>query len=223
MDCRIVRVEQGSDEWLDLRRGRITASHMGDVMAGTKTGRYQTYMHQVVHELLGETNVEASPEWARHGREMEPRAIGAYEWRHSVDVEHDIFLIHKDYDWISASPDFLHLPDYDEGGEVKCRALYKNYRKYKIMAEQHEGTVRCVPAENRRQLQTAMWLTGFSYWWYINYYEGKDFEGNQVRRLHRVACPRDEKMIEKIETACIEFMRECYDRAGLDPDAIRPH
>ena len=31
--CKLIEVEQGSAEWKDLRRGRITASRMADVLA----------------------------------------------------------------------------------------------------------------------------------------------------------------------------------------------
>ena len=147
MDCRIIKVEQGSDEWLDLRRSRITASRLGDVMAGTDTKRYLKYRKEKVLELLGHKNVEESPEWVRHGRENEPKAIAGYEWKYGADVEHNVFLISKEYDWLGASPDMLHIveipdeedpdegplprdgePEYDEGGEIKCRALFKNYK-----------------------------------------------------------------------------------------------
>lgn len=215
MDCRIVTVEQGTDEWLDLRRGRITASRLGDVCAKPTTKRYQKYMKEIVLELLGHTHVEDAPEWARHGKENEPRALAGYKFKYDVDIEHDIFLIHKKYDWLSCSPDLLHLPDYDQGGEVKCRALYKNYRAARAYAENGKGKPTCVPAEYRHQIQGAMWITGFKFWWYINYYIGDDLDGGIAQKIHRVACPRDPKLIKTMEEKCVSFMREAYDRAGL--------
>lgn len=215
MDCRIVTVQQGTDEWLDLRRGRITASHLGDVLANPKTKRYQKYMRQIVLELLGEVNVEEAPEWARHGRENEPRALKGYEWKYDVDVEHDIFLIHKKYDFISCSPDGLVLPNYDEGLEIKCRALYKNYRAARAYAEANNGTPKCAPAEYRPQIQGAMWLTGFRYWWYVNYYIGDDLDGGITQKIWRNKVARDQSLIDKMEQSCLDFMTECYDRAGL--------
>ena len=56
MDCRIVKVEQGSDEWLALRRSRVTASRLADVMAKPDTKRYQKYRREKVLELLGNTD-----------------------------------------------------------------------------------------------------------------------------------------------------------------------
>jgi len=215
MDCRIVTVEQGTDEWLDLRRGRITASRLADVCAKPTTKRYQQYRREKVLELLGHTHVEESPEWARHGRENEPRAMRGYEWKYGVDVEHNVFLIHKEYDWLACSPDMLHLPGYDEGGEIKCRALYKNYRQARAVAEANRGLTTAAPACDRHQVQGAIWVTGFSYWWYVNYYIGDDLEGGLTQKIHRVEIPRDDRLIEKMREACLRFMEEVYDLAGL--------
>lgn len=236
MDCKIVKVEQGSDEWLTLRRSRITASRLADVMADPKTKRYRQYQREKVLELLGNTNVEESPEWARHGRENEPKAIAGYEWKYGIDVEHNVFLIHKEYDWLGGSPDMLHIveipdedPDhpeegplpkdgeaeYDDGGEIKCRAMFKNYKAARDQAERYKGMKLSVPACDRHQLQGNMWLTGWSRWWYINFYIGDNLEGGLTQKIHRVAYARDQKLIDAMEIRCLKFMAECYERAGL--------
>jgi hypothetical protein len=219
VDCRIIKVEQGSDEWLALRRSRITASRLGDVMAGKDTKRYQKYRREIVLELLGNENVEESPEWARHGRENEPKAIAGYEWKYNVDVEHNVFLIHNEYDWLGASPDMLHTTEaedeYDDGGEIKCRALFKNYKARRTQARLYEGQTQAIPACDRHQVQGNMWLTGWSRWWYVDFYIGDDLEGGLVQKIHRVAVKRDQKLIDAMEIRCLKFMKECYEMAGL--------
>ncbi len=228
MDCKIVKVEQGSDEWLALRRSRITASRLADVMAGTDTKRYKKYQREKILELLGNTNVEESPEWARHGRENEPKAVAGYEWRYEVDVEHNVFLIHKEYDWLGGSPDMLHIvesgeglpvdpeaQEYDDGGEIKCRAMFKNYKAARDQAERYKGMKLSVPACDRHQLQGNMWLTGWDRWWYVNFYIGDNLEGGMTQKIHRVAYARDQKLIDAMEIRCLKFMAECYERAGL--------
>lgn len=215
MDCRIIEVEQGSDEWLDLRRTRITCSRLADVMAGKDTKRYTRYRREKVKELLGHKGVEETPEWAMHGKENEGRALAAYEYQTEIEVEHNLFLISNKYDWLSCSPDLIHLPEYDDGGEVKCRALYKNYRKYRAKAVEHAGSTNACPAENRHQVQGAMWVTGQSRWGFINYYIGSDLEGGMAQKLHHVWIPRNQKLIGMMEVRCLEFMKECYEGAGL--------
>ena len=217
MDCRLIQVEQGDqcEEWLDLRRCRITASRMSDVMAGKDTKRYRRYLNEKIKELCGHKGVEESPAWAEHGRENEPRALAAYEYKFDVQVEHNVFLIHRKYDWLSCSPDLLHLPDYDVGGEIKCRQLYKNYRKFRQLALDKEGTSNACPAPDRHQVQTAIWVTGFDSWQYISYYIGSDLQGGMAQKIHRVNIPRNQKLIDMMEVRCLEFMKECYEGAGL--------
>lgn len=234
MDCKIVKVEQGSDEWLALRRSRITASRLADVMAKPDTKRYKQYQREKVLELLGNTNVEESPEWARHGRENEPKAIAGYEWRYGVDIEHNVFLISKEYDWLGGSPDMLHIveptdeppeeegpapadgdDEYDDGGEIKCRAMFKNYKAARDQAERYKGHKMSVPACDRHQMQGNMWLTGWNRWWYVNFYIGDNLEGGLTQKIHRVAYARDQKLIDAMEIRCLKFMAECYERAGL--------
>jgi len=218
MDCRLIKVEQGSDEWLDLRRTRITCSRLADVMGGKKTKRYTGYLEEKAKELCGHKGVEKTPEWAEHGKENEGRALAGYEKKYEVEVEHNIFLISNKYDWLSCSPDMLHLPNYDEGGEVKCRAMFKNYKAERQHAEDHKGSTNACPAPNRHQVQGAMWLTGFDHWWFINYYIGKipdSMGGGHAEKIHRVSIPRSQDFIDKMEARCLEFMTEAYAKAGL--------
>ena len=215
MDCRIIEVEQGSDEWLDLRRTRITCSRLADVMAGKDTKRYTKYREEKVKELCGHKGVEETPEWAQHGKENEGRALAAYEHQQSIEVEHNLFLISNKYDWLSCSPDLIHIPDHDDGGEIKCRALFKNYKKYRDKAIELEGSSSACPAENRHQVQGAMWITGLPRWGFINYYIGSDLEGGMAQKLHHIWIPRNQKLINMMEVRCLEFMKECYERAGL--------
>lgn len=205
-------------------------------MAKPDTKRYQKYRREKVLELLGNTNVEESPEWARHGRENEPKAIAGYEWKYEVDVEHNVFLISTKYDWLGASPDMLHIDkelregeeltayeerlaigedEYDDGGEIKCRAMFKNYKAARDQAERYKGHKLAVPACDRHQIQGNMWLTGWHRWWYVNFYIGDNLEGGMTQKIHRVAVARDQKFIDAMEIRCLKFMAECYEMAGL--------
>ena len=81
MDCKIIEVEQGSDEWLDLRRGRITASRLKRVMSKPSTKGYQELQRLIAQELNGYEPVEEDAPWFAHGKEQEPRALALYSWQ----------------------------------------------------------------------------------------------------------------------------------------------
>ncbi len=225
MDCKVIKVEQGSDEWLDLRRCRITASRLGVVMSKPSTQGYQKLQQLIAQELNGYEPVEEDAPWFAHGKEQEPRALGKYQFDYNVDIEHDVFLIHSEYDWFGCSPDLLELPPGKDpdvafsatGGEVKCRALYKTFIKYRELAEkmEFENPLKAVPAESRFQLQGAMWITGFDSWYFVNYYEGKDFQGHDRQEIHRVEILRDQELIDRMELRCLAFMHECHEIAGV--------
>ena len=204
MDCQLIHVPQNSDEWDALRRCRITGSRIGDVMADPKTKRYTEYRKQLILEHHGMEFESLDKPWFEHGKALEPRAIAAYEWRYNVDVEHDLFLIHHEYDWLSASPDFM-TRDYREGGEIKCRRNYHKYREIVGRIQKSSSKKPWIPPENRHQVQAAIWLTGLDSWWYINYYEN---EQTGARKLHRVLVPRDDKLIRKMEDRCVRLMKE---------------
>lgn len=222
IDCKISQVEQGGDEWLELRRGRITCSRLGDVMAKPTSQRYQNYQTQIAQELCGIEQEEQDAPWFAHGKALEPRALAAFEWKYKEHIGtepllHDVFLVHNEYDWLGCSPDGLY-PDFSEGVEVKCRALYKNYRKEVARAEKFEliNPLKCVSPEYRFQVQGGMWVTGLDRWKYVNYYEGPDLDGNPQRKLHVVDIPRDENLINQMELRALVFMRECYEIAGKE-------
>ena len=217
MDCKVIHVQQGSDEWLDLRRCRITASKLGTVMSKPSTEGYQKLQRLIAQELNGFSPVEEDAPWFAHGKEQEPRALGLYQWTYDVDIEHDVFLVHREHDWFGCSPDLLHKPELEIGGELKCRAMYKTYLKHVALADKMElqDATRAVPAAERFQVQGAMWITGFDEWYFINYYEGPDYDGSESREIHRVVIPRDQDLIDRMELRCLAFIRECYEMAGM--------
>jgi hypothetical protein len=191
-------------------------------MSKPSTQRYQDYQTQIAQELSGIEQPEKDSPWFAHGKEMEPRALAAYDWQHKDEMAgkplvHDVFLVHNEYDWLGCSPDGLYH-DHSAGVEVKCRALYKNYRLAVQMAEHFEliDARKCVAPEYRFQVQGAMWVTGFEEWKYANYYEGNDLDGNPQRKLHVVDIPRDDELIDKMELRALAFIRECYEIAGLE-------
>lgn len=224
MLCRIVECDQDADttQWDSLRRARITASRLGDVMAKPSTKRYKQYRREKVYELLGHENQEKSPEWYRHGREMEPRGLARSEFKYGWELDRNVFLIHHEHDWMGCSPDSLILDagKYTGGVEMKARKLYKNYREAIQAYHKYAGADRTKMVEPvyRWQIQAAMWLTGFDHWWYLNYYEVRNERGHATGeyKLGRAPIPRDQNVIDQIEEKCISFMHECYEHASLE-------
>lgn len=115
-------IEQGSQEWLQSRCGKVTASRVADILAKTKSGpaaSRQNYLAQLVAERLTLT-VEPSfiNEAMRWGTEHEPIARALYELQTGYTVDQVSFVNHPTIDMAGASPDGLVL---DDGlVEIKC-------------------------------------------------------------------------------------------------------
>lgn len=115
-------MEQGTAEWHDARRGKVTASRVAEVMAKTKSG-YSTsranYMAELLCErLTGETApffMNAAMQW---GTDKEPEARAAYCFRTDADVAEIAFIDHPAIAMAGASPDGL--IGADGMLEIKC-------------------------------------------------------------------------------------------------------
>lgn len=224
MLCRVVNCDQdeNTEQWEGLRHGRLTASRIADIMAKPTTKRYKKYRREITLELLGHQHVEESPEWFRHGREMEPRGLARSEFKYGWELDRKVFLIHNEFDWMGCSPDSLVLIDgvYQEGVEMKARKLYKNYRaaiqRNKKFAD--DDRIKMIEPLYAWQVQAAMWITGWDHWWYLNYYEVRNAHGHPTGeyKMGRCSIPRDQDMIDRIEEACMNFMHECIENACLE-------
>ena len=226
--AKAIEVEQGSDKWAAARRGRITASRMGDVLAKKTTNRYQDYQSEIAQELMGiEVETDAGP-WFDHGKAMEPYARGAYEWKYGIELTNNVMFIHPEYDWLSASPDGVRVGTLDHPVEIKCRATHEcadrkgnlrscggcgdPLRTWRKVREYIERTGK-PEATYRPQIQAQAWVIGAPSIEYINYYHDPE---QRVRKLHVLTVPRDEAYISQMEDRCMEFMIECYELANKD-------
>ena len=114
--------EQGSQEWLAERLGKITASRIADLMSTTKSG-YSTsranYIAQLVCERLTgkvqESFTNGAMQW---GTETEPLARATYEVTGNVMVDQVGFIQHPDIEMAGCSPDGL--VGYVGMIEIKC-------------------------------------------------------------------------------------------------------
>ncbi len=112
---------QKSEEWLEARKGKITASRVGDIMKGAR-GKYlasrEAYMMELATEILtGESAPFFETEAMAHGTTTEPIARGAYEAITGTWVTEVGFKYSEEFK-MGASPDGL--VGTDGCIEIKC-------------------------------------------------------------------------------------------------------
>lgn len=119
-------MQQGTDEWLTARLGKVTASRVKDVMAqgrgGAPSATRKNYMMQLLCERLTGTREEGFTSAAmQRGTELEPLARAAYELFQDAEVEEVGLIEHPRIKGFAASPDGRVLLPSGRGGiEIKC-------------------------------------------------------------------------------------------------------
>lgn len=112
---KIHNFEQGTPEWFEIRRGKITASHAQAI--GNNGKGLDTYLNQVMAEYFSSAEKEYySNKDTDRGNELEPIARSIYEMENNVDVEQIGFCELDEF--VGCSPDGLVR---DDGMiEIKC-------------------------------------------------------------------------------------------------------
>lgn len=105
-------LQQGTQEWLDARKGKLTASQLGGLLGWSFINVKQAYGRATGDEpFCGNAATE-------YGNANEDLAIAMYSHRTGNPVTRTGLHVHDEFDWLAASPDGL---VGDTGMvEVKC-------------------------------------------------------------------------------------------------------
>ena len=203
-----VNLEQGSQEWLQARCGKVTASRVADIMAKTKSGYSASrgnYMAELVCERLTgvptDTFKSAAMEW---GTAQEPHARAAYEAVGGVLVEEVGFVPHPSIPDAGASPDGL----VGSVGliEIKCPNTATHIET--LLSGK-------VPDRYNTQMQWQMACTGRVWCDYVSY----DPRMPENMRLFLTRVFRDQSAILAMETEVLTFIHELTDKVA----ALKQH
>jgi hypothetical protein len=183
---------QGTDAWLDQRRGMVTASVVGQlVTASTLKVAKNDYSRALTAQLVAEritgwTDPQYVSDDMLRGHEDEPRARDLYS-EHFAPVVESGFMVRTEDNWkLGYSPDGL---VGDDGLiEVKSRRPKKHLTT--ILSGE-------VPPENMAQLQAGLLVSGREWIDYISYCGGMPL---WVKRV----LP-DERWFDAITDAVITF------------------
>ena len=183
---RVSDCEQGSQEWLQSRLGKPTASNFGKLI--TSTGKPSASADSYINELIAQRITGELPEFFKseameRGNELEPHAKASYEFTHDVDVVEVGLCLHDEYE-CGASPDGL--IGEDGGIEIKC-PLPHTHVAYLRAGE--------VPSKYIPQIQGCMWITGRKWWDFMSYHPAME---NLIVRVER-----DDEYIQKLADAVI--------------------
>lgn len=145
---------QGTDDWLEMRIGKMTASHATAIRANGKG--LDTYCKKIVSEMHGTVEESYTSKDMERGNEMEPIGRAIYEMETGFDV-YEVGCIENDkYKTALASPDGL--VGTDGGIEIKARNNEKHLSL--ILGDEKE-----IPFD---QIQFTLMITGRKWWDFIS-------------------------------------------------------
>lgn len=119
-------LEQRTDEWHFLRKGKITGTTLKGLMSSKKDTR-EDAEYELIAERLS-TGAESDENAMDRGTRLEPEALAAFEFETGRSVEVCGFCEHDDEQFIAQSPDGL--IGETEAVEVKCLAGKKHVRAW---------------------------------------------------------------------------------------------
>ena len=182
-------MEQGTDEWFEVRKGKMTASHAQAIASAGKG--LETYVWGVVAEAFssGEKEFYSNTDMAR-GNELEEVAISMYELEKGVETSVIGFVEHNEY--VGASPDRV----VEDGLiEVKCP---NDVNFLKILLEKK------IDSKYEWQMQMQMFVTGKKWVDFVAY--NPNFEKSLFIKRVNIDPVKQEKLKIGIETG-IEMIK----------------
>ena len=195
---------QGSQEWLNCRIGKVTASAVADVLAKTKTGvsasRGNYLIKLAIQRVTGQIEESYTNDAMQWGIDNEDQARVAYEVASGNFVDQVGFVDHEIIDWFGCSPDGL--VNNDGLVEIKCpnSATHWEYFKSKEVLKKYFI-----------QMQAQMSCTGRKWCDFVSF----DPRMPEKSQLLIIRVPRDNTFIDLMETEVMEFLMEVFDEVQL--------
>ena len=196
-------VEQNTEAWLQIRKGKVTASRVADVMAKTKTGvsasRGNYLIELALQRVTGVIEASYTNDAMQWGKDNEQTARTAFEVAHQVFVDQVAFVDHPTIKDFGCSPDGI---IGDSLLELKCpfqSAVHWSYFK--------DGC----PSKYYTQIQAQMSCTGAKSVWFVSF----DPRMPARSQLYIEEVMRDADFIEKLESEVKQFLNEVEVEANL--------
>jgi len=121
-------VDQGSDEWLKIKLGVISASNASKLVAKKDSETRATYMAELVAQILTGEQEEINSKYLEHGKLYESAARASYEFSSGVALSEVPFVFNDSNFREGCSPDAL--IEGVKAIEIKCPYNAVHYVKF---------------------------------------------------------------------------------------------
>ena len=204
-------IEQRSEEWFNIRKGKITSSEIHKIMGKPKSKSEllsetaKTYLLTNISELLGGVNNQASGPGLERGTELEDDVVEVYEKIRGIKVDKASFI--QVNDCYGGSPDGIVSPDGCI--EIKVPINSINHLKHGLISSPED--FKDVATPYYYQCMSHMICTGAKWCDFISY--DPRVELNHMLYIFRLDRNEEEitYMKEKIDIS-IEYMKELQNK-----------
>jgi len=189
---QVINCQQGSQEWLDLRLGKITASMFSAVISKGVTRK--TYMVKLAAEkLTGISQDGFSNKAMEWGTEHEDMARANYELETFNDVNEVGFV--QVNEWVGVSPDGL----VGEDGLIEIKCPNSNTHIDTVLGGK-------MPTKHKPQVQGQLWATRRKWCDFVS------FDPRMPsKQLFIVRVERDEEYIAMLKAEVEKFRSQLED------------
>lgn len=197
------KVEQRSQEWLDLRLGCLTASQFGKIITPAtkkKSGSFDSHIATLVSERIEGVQEEVYVSQAmQHGTDTEPKARKRLEFLTDVEIRECGFVkIEGDDINIGCSPDGFINNNSQHLVEIKCPQP-----KQQVLNNVHYLNTNKILDMYQPQIQGQLYVCNAEYCMFFSYREGynpvlvKVYRDDLfIKALHNLLMEANEKINE---------------------------
>lgn len=186
-------IEQNTDAWYEIRRGKITGSKFATVLAHGVKGKEdpsvmrRKYMLTLISDRMGGQPADGySNRHMERGKAMEGEALKLYHALHAEPTR--VGFVERNDD-IGCSPDAF----VGHSGMVQVKTALPHIQLERVLAP-------ALPKEHICQVQGELWVCEREWSDFVSYWPGLPL---MVERVYR-----DEKAIKSIELGCEMFLNE---------------
>ena len=165
------QLDQGSEEWFAMRRGKATASNFSKIITAAKgqmSKSADAYMRVIAREeLCDDPHVFMGNKHTEWGNDTEPEARDCFAKTlgRELELREVGFITRADGAPLGLSPDGIIFKDGFpfQGLEIKCPQV-DTHVEYVM-----NGTL---PDSYKQQVHGSMAISGLSSWWFMSYFPG---------------------------------------------------
>lgn len=154
-------IEQGSDEWMQLRTGSVGASSLSRIITskGKRSSQRKDYLYKIAAErLTGERGESFSNKNMENGHRMEPQTRMAFQLETMKQVEQVAMIFPDGRPGWHVSPDGIIVGE-DAGLELKSPIASTQVKRL---------DKNVLPTEYKLQCQMSLFVTGWPVWYFCS-------------------------------------------------------